>query len=176
MYYTSGRVRKREQGRQYGCLCVHHANIYISVCAFELVCILFMARNQLSLAHNGNVNSPERVSPTQGEDWLGAGYIFPNQNSERELARLKWCPLSSPSLEWSTALPIHYSNRSSKHVSLAVRNHNRTDMCTHVTHTGEHTYTHACRWKGDVAHVMTDIILYMNLSEQQPQNVMLNLT
>lgn len=118
----------REQERQCGCLCVH-------ACASERVCILFMARNQLSLAHNGNVNSPERLSPTQGENWLGAGCIFPNPNTEREFAGLKSCLLSSPSPERFTALPIHYSNRSSKQVSVAVRKHIRTHMCTHVTHT-----------------------------------------
>lgn len=75
-----------EQGRRCGCFYVH-------ACASERVCILFMARNQLSLAHNGNVNSPERLSPTQGENWLGAGCVFPNPNTEREFAGLKSCLL-----------------------------------------------------------------------------------
>ena len=91
-----------------------------------------MARNQLSLAHNGNVNSPELLSPTQGEIWLGAGCIFPNPNSERELARLKSCPLLAFSLEQFTALPIHYSSRSSKQVSLT------------VWKAYSHTYAHTC--------------------------------
>lgn len=95
------------------CFYVHAC---ISVCASKHVCILFMARNQLSLAHNGNVNSPERLSPTQGEIWLGAGCIFPTPNSEKELAGLKLCPLLCSSPEGFTALPIHYSNRSSKQV------------------------------------------------------------
>lgn len=132
-------VRRREQERQCGCLCVHAC---ISMCASERVCILFMARNQLSLAHNGNVNSPERLSPTQGENWLGACCIFPNPNSERQVAGLKSCPLFSPSLERFTALPVHYSNRSSKQVSLAIWKHIRTHMRTHATHTAKRARTH----------------------------------
>lgn len=57
------------------------AQACISMCASEHVHSLFMARNQLSLAHNGNVNSPERFSPTQGESWLGECCVFPNPNS-----------------------------------------------------------------------------------------------
>lgn len=125
--------------RECGCLCVHAC---ISMCASEHGCILFMARNQLSLAHNGNVNSPERLSPTQGENWLGACCIFPNPNSERQVAGLKSCPLFSPSLERFTALPVHYSNRSSKQVSLAIWKHIHTHMCTHASHMAKHSHTH----------------------------------
>lgn len=54
------------------------AGMYINVCIARS---LFMAKNQLSLAHNGNVNSLERFSPTQGENWLGECCVFPNPNS-----------------------------------------------------------------------------------------------
>lgn len=123
------RVRNEEQERQCGCLCVHTC---ISVCASERVCILFMARNQLSLAHNGNVNSPERLSPTQGENWLGAGCIFPNPNSERELARLKSCPLF---------LSLPGAIHSSTHTLL--RQVIQTGL-TSSLETYSHTYAHTC--------------------------------
>lgn len=50
------------------CVC----NACIFVCASERVCILFMARNQLSLAHNGNVNSPERPLSHTGRKLAGS--------------------------------------------------------------------------------------------------------
>lgn len=114
-----------QQETQCGCV-----QACISMCASERVCILFMARNQLSLAHNGNVNSPERLSPTQGENWLGACCIFPNPNTEKQVAGLKFCPpfLSFPGAP-HRALPLHYSNRSSKQVSIAIWKHIHIYTC-----------------------------------------------
>lgn len=135
-----------------------------------------MARNQLTLAHNGNVNSPELLSPTQGEIWLGAGCILPNPNSERELARLKSCPppLLCSSLERFTALPIYYSSRSSKQVSPSV-------WKTYL-HTYKHTccaYTHSriCRFSRKVKLcILWQMTSSMDSVAQLPQNVTLNLT
>lgn len=133
-------------------VCVH---VCISVCASQCVCIFFMARNQLSLAHNGNVNSPKQLSPTQGEIWLEAGSIFPNHNSERELAGLKSCPLLSFTLELFTALPIHYLGRSSKQVSLPV---GKAYPQTHTCARTEHTHLQV-QLKGEVVHIVTNHIV-----------------
>lgn len=59
-----------------------------------------MARNQLSLAHNGNADSPERLFllPTQGENWLGAGCSFPNPKQWKRAGEVQTLPLSSLSL------------------------------------------------------------------------------
>lgn len=145
------------------------ACMYISVCFWACVnvCILFMARNQLSLAHNGNVNCPERLSPTQGEIWLGAGCIFPTPNSEMELAGLKSCPFLCSSPEQFTALPIRYSNRSSKQVSPAAW---KTDSHSHILRVlSLHTRTGRFSGKGEVACIMIDDTFYGSGSTTAPQ-------
>lgn len=91
-----------------------------------------MARNQLSLAHNGNLNSPERLSCTQGENWLGAGCIFPNPNSERELAGLKSGPLF---------LSLPGAIHSSAHTLL--KQVIQTGLTSSLK-TYSHTYVHTC--------------------------------
>lgn len=104
----------------------------ISMCASDRVCSLFMARNQLSLAHNGNANSPERFSPTQGGSWLGECCVFPNPNRGKYVDGLKNpAPLFSPSLQ------------------------QRATPCPYITQTGqpnrsywqpENVFTHAFAW------------------------------
>lgn len=145
MHYICMRKRHKEQERRQGVAC---ACMYISLCVQACrVCILFMARNQLSLAHNGNVNSPEHLSPTRGENWLGAGCIFPIPNSEKGLARLKshQPPPFPPSLKRFTALPIHYSKQviqTGLTGSLKTYSHAYAHTCYAYTH------THTCRFSG----------------------------
>lgn len=126
--------------------------VYLCVCASERVCILFMARNQLSLAHNGNVNSPERLSPTQGENWQRLGCILPNPNSEMEFAGLKSrLPLPSFSLSpWSTSRRCPYITQTGhpNRSNLQSAKHIHTHMRTHVPCTRPSTGTHTCGFSG----------------------------
>lgn len=146
--------------KQRVCLGVHAC---VSVCASEHVCIVFMARNQLSLAHNGNVKSPERFPPTQEEIWLGAGCIFANLNSERELARLKFYSPPPPLLSLLPGAVHSFAHILLKQViqtGLTETLKNIfTHICAHVL--SIHTLTHLqVQPKGEATHIMTDDIFH----------------
>jgi hypothetical protein len=50
-----------------------------------VLCGMLMLRNQFSLTHNGDVNSPELLFPTQGKCWLGAGRTEEGENNLGEI-------------------------------------------------------------------------------------------
>lgn len=147
-----------------------------SMCVCVYDCSLFMARNQLSLAHNGNVNGPERVSPTQGENWLGVLQHLSKSKHWKAGSRVKILPcllsLDSPilrlslppslplslpsSLERFTALPECCSNRSSEPFSLAIW---KAYSPAYAAHARLRTRCWV-QQVGDAAHIMTDDILH----------------
>lgn len=144
----------------------------ISVCASEHVCIVFMARNQLTLAHNGNVNSPELFPPTQGEIWLGAGCILPNPNSERELARLKSCPPPPTSALLLPGAVHSFAHTLLKQVIQTGLAKSLKNIFTHIrAHAlSIHTLMHLqVQSKGEAAHIMTDDIFHGFCSTTAPK-------
>lgn len=150
------------------------AKACILMCASERVCSLFMAKNKLSLAHNGNVNSPEHFCPTQGESWLGECCVFPNPNKEKQVDGLKNpAPIFFPSLQ-HCATPCPYITQTGQ----PNKSYRQPDnVFTHAMHKVQHPHTRLwVQWVGDVAHIMTDDIFYMGSLAKQPINVMLNLT
>lgn len=119
------------------------------------------------------------LPPRERSGWELAA-SFQNPNSERELARLKPYPPTPPpplfcsSLERFTALPIHYSSRSSKQVSPRVW---KTYLHTYEHTRWAYTHSHICRFSQKVKlHILWQMTSSMNSVAQLPQNVTLNLT